>query len=390
MRRYRAAVGSVAILLGLAPATSAQIPGVTAPTVPTVAAPATVPAAAAPAGGNIWSFFCKTPEQKAQCKAKFCNSSIGQFINNLLLPASAMTGGLIGPCCPNPLTTANPDDLLKPATSAQGAAAKIKAEEAQAKAKIAAIEYLATVDCRYYPEAEAGMITGLRAEKNECVRLAAAKALASGCCCTAKVVKALTMTVNCSNKDGFPAEASELVRIYAFVALERCLRKCVQAEPEAPPEAPPAVKQALYESLKPVGSFTNLDREILLAAYFAPTAADTHVRIFRDAHTALGKGLKVSPTTLTRLSGPRNLYDSVMPSGSQRRVEGEVVRMEPVTPLEAAPLAEPMPAQFREARPIGPAWLGTGPGELPSETEAPARGRGRGNLLHIFKDAIRR
>jgi hypothetical protein len=40
-------------------------------------------------------------------------------------------------------------------------------------AKVAAIEYLATVDCRYYPEAEAGLIAGLRAEKNECVRIAA-------------------------------------------------------------------------------------------------------------------------------------------------------------------------------------------------------------------------
>ena len=58
-------------------------------------------------------------------------------------------------------------DLAKPAASAQGAAAKIKAEEAQAKAKIAAVEYLASVDCRYYEEAELALINSLRREKNE-------------------------------------------------------------------------------------------------------------------------------------------------------------------------------------------------------------------------------
>src|SRR5438270_640443 len=167
--------------------------------------------------------------------------------------AAPVTGGLLGPICPPPGIggpgaggPSNPADLMKPATSPEGAAARIKAEEAQAKAKVAAIEFLATVDCRYYPEAEAGLLAGLRAEKNECVRIAAAKAFVSGCCCSPKVVKALLIVVNCSNKDGFPAEASELVRTYAYVALERCLRKCVEEEPEAPPEPPPAAKKAMY------------------------------------------------------------------------------------------------------------------------------------------------
>src|SRR4029078_6283179 len=122
-------------------------------------------------------------------KAKFCQSQIGSLVNNGLLPITAITGGLIGGCCPTP----PPPEHLAAAEAqggAQGVAAKIKAEEAQAKAKIAAIEYLATVDCRYWPEAEAALIAGLRAEKNECVRLAAAKVFASGCCCSSKVVKA--------------------------------------------------------------------------------------------------------------------------------------------------------------------------------------------------------
>jgi len=412
------------------------VPGVPAAPAAAAASPAAAAANPAAAGGakNIWSFFCKTPEQKAQCKSQFCSSSIGQFINNLLLPASAISGGLIGPCCPDPATTPNAEDLAKPATGAQGAAAKIKAEEAQAKAKVAAIEYLASVDCRYYPEAEAGMISGLRSEKNECVRLAAAKALASGCCCSAKVVKALTMTVNCSSKDGFPAEASELVRTFAFVALERCLRKCVESD-EEPPEQPPAVKQALFESLKPAGSAVVLDREILLAGYFSPILAESNEKIFANARHAIAKGLKVSPATIARLSGPKNVYDSILPNGinghstttsvvqasaSEPMAQGPVALAGPppltttepptksavtLAPSRAAAPAPTMPtvpmptvpSMYRESRSNGvvPAWLAqrVTAESLPTDTprmSTPPRSTGRGNLMNIFQDASKR
>src|SRR6266545_3612890 len=192
-RRNGAAVAVLIALLAAvvtAPAQQPAIPGAPplpgGPVPPTAAATTpTAAAGAAAAGGggakNIWGFFMKTPEQKAQCKAHFCSSRIGMFINNLLVPAGAATGGLLGPICPPPGIGGpggggvNPDDLKKSASSPEGAAARIKAEEAQAKAKVAAIEFLATVDCRYYPEAEAGLLAGLRAEKNECVRIAAAK-----------------------------------------------------------------------------------------------------------------------------------------------------------------------------------------------------------------------
>ncbi len=265
---------------------------------------------------NIWSFFMKTPEQKVQFKAHFCRSRAGMFINNLLVPVGAATGGLLGPICPPPGAAGGPqnaEDLKKPATSPEGAAAKIKAEEASAKAKVAALEYLGTVDCRYYPEAEAGLISGLRAEKNECVRIAAAKALAGGCCCSPKVVKALLTSVNCSNKDGFPAEASELVRTYAYVALERCLRKCMEGEPEAPPEPPPAAKQAMYEQLAPIGTSVDYSAHVLLASYYPLQPTETAARVYADARQTLARGLKVSPQTVARLSGPKNLRDGVFP-----------------------------------------------------------------------------
>ena len=324
----------------------------------------------------------KTPEQKAQIKACFCNSRIGQFMNNMLLPASAATGGLLGPVCPGP-NVPNPADLAKPATSPQGAAAKIKAEEAQAAAKIAAIEYLATVDCRYYPEAEAALINGLRAEKNECVRLAAAKALASGCCCSAKVVKALTISVNCSTKDNFPAEASELVRTYAYVALERCLRKCIEAEPEVPPEPPPAAKKAMYETLVPMGTIPDYTATILLASYYAPERSEPPAAVFAAARQTLSRGLQLSQQTIARLSGPRNVRDAMFPDGVK-----PISFSMPQLALARKPDVQEQPRQYvmNVSGPIEPGQ------PVPVTHAAPQAERkpGRANLLNIAQDAWRR
>jgi hypothetical protein len=333
----------------------------------------------------------KTPAQKAQIKSCFCNSKIGQFMNNMLLPASMATGGLLGPICPGP-NVPSADDLNKPATSAQGAAAKIKAEEAQSKAKIAALEYLATVDCRYYPEAEAAMINGLRAEKNECVRLAAAKGLASGCCCSAKVMKALTICVNCSNKDGFPAEASELVRCYAYVALERCLRKCIDTEQEMPPEPPAAAKKAMYESLAPIGPLSDYTTTLLLAAYFSPDANENPTAVIAAARATLGRGIQLSPQTLARLSGPRNLRDAMfhdarpvtisvaqinpsqasMPQEQPRQYTLNVTGpVEPGQPIQVSAAAPPAATSLQQS--------------MPQE-----RKPNRSNMLSIIQDAWRK
>jgi len=141
-----------------------------------------------------------------------------------------------------------------------------------------------------------------------------AKALANGCCCNPKIVKALLMVVNCSNKDGFPAEPSELVRAYAYVALERCMSRCSEPEADAPPEPPPAAKAAVYETVSPFGTVVEVHSQILLANYFAPTGGEPAEKIYADARLALARGLKLSPETIARLNGPRNVRDAVMPS----------------------------------------------------------------------------
>jgi hypothetical protein len=186
-----------------------------------------------------------TMDQKTACKEHICSTQFGQLINNSLLPVGAFTGGLLGPCCP-PYTQA---DLKKPSDSAEGAAAKIKADEAGAKARVAAVKYLARVDCSYWPEAADALVNALRADKNECVRFAAAQALGSGCCCGKKTIVALSIAAAGSDRDGNPAEKSERVRMASQAALEHCLAKCGCAIPipsatprEGPTEGPSPIK----------------------------------------------------------------------------------------------------------------------------------------------------
>jgi hypothetical protein len=171
------------------------------------------------------------------------------LLGGFVTPLSAATGGVISPLCPP--NAANPSDLAKPPTSAEGAAARIKKDEAEAKARRAAVRYLGTVDCRHWPEAEEALINALRADRNECVRFEAASALGNGCCCTKKVVEALRLTVTMSAKDGNPAENSPRVRHRAEVALEHC-QSCADPgvlqprQPERParPETPTSASKA--------------------------------------------------------------------------------------------------------------------------------------------------
>lgn len=376
---------------------AAAVPGATAGTT-AVAGTTAAPAAGGAAPRNIWSFFMMTPEQKAahkqnmaMCRAWFCQTRIGQFANNMLMPAGALTGGMLGPICPGPLSP-NQADLLKPPTSAEGAAARIKAEEAQAKAKIAALEYLGTVDCHYYPEAQAALILGLRAEKNECVRLAAAKALANGCCCNAKVVKALTISVNCSSEDKFPSEHSELVRTYAYVALERCMRKCIEGEPEPSPEPPPAAKQAMFQTVSPFGSHSEYMTSILMANYFATSGGDS--KVFSDARLTLSKGLRISPQTIERLSPPRNLRDAVMPGFEPIRPANLIDKLDTRKLVSAPKFITTLPkSSTPEPTEVSTATLrepDASVAEASAEAPMASSRAGRGNLLDIFKDSRRR
>jgi hypothetical protein len=211
----------------------------TASATPAVAAPAVAAPAAAPQR-TLWGFLGLSHENLAKCRAGFCGSGIGQVANGMLAPVSTFSGGVIGGLCP-PGAAAAPAALpVGGPQGAQAAAAKIQAYQAEAKATIAAIEYLATVDCHYWPEAEAALIAALRANRVECVRLAAAQALSAGCCCTKATTEALRITVSGSGEDGNPSETSPRVKQVAFLALQRCLaRPTPLSEDEIDVERPP-------------------------------------------------------------------------------------------------------------------------------------------------------
>jgi hypothetical protein len=234
MKIWKKCGGGLVLLAGLTPLLTAQVP----PPPPPVA-PAAAPAAAP---RNIWSFLCRTPEQKQACRDRLCNSKLGQFVNQGLKPAGVLSGGLIGPFCPG----FTQEDLKKPADSAEGAAARIKKDEAEAKARRAAVRYLGTVDCHYWPEAQDALVNALRGDRNECVRWEAALALGSGCCCTPKTIEALSITVSGSEADGNPRETSERVRAAALGALEHCLARLGGPPPlDCPPPAPVPPREEL-------------------------------------------------------------------------------------------------------------------------------------------------
>jgi hypothetical protein len=236
MKTWQKWCAGLALMAGVSPAARAQVP-VAAPApafIPGAPVPSAAGAAPVAGAGNMWGFLCMTPEQKLQCKMCFCNSAIGRIFNASMAPVAALSGGLFGTCCP----LINPAALLLPPDSAAGAAARVMADEADAKARRAAVCYLGTVDCNYWPEAQDALIVSLRADRNPCVRLQAALVLNRGCCCTLPIIEALVLTVSGSDADGNPREDCERVKAAAYTALEHCLSCYAQIVEVKPPVGP--------------------------------------------------------------------------------------------------------------------------------------------------------
>ena len=232
--------------------------------------------AAAPT--TLWSRLGLSSSNLQACRDKLCSCQIGQMFNSLLSgPVGAISGGFICPLCPPPTAAQIAALANKPNGGAEAAAAKIQASEADAKARVAAVEYLGTVDCNRFPEAKKALLAALREDPNECVRFAAARSLNSGCCCDQEVIEKLRISVAGEKKDG-PAETSCRVKAAAFSALQNCLMR-VPEEVEAPqprrapPEggegpqprrAPPERSEGLPEPIpdptkrvKPIGTTMN-------------------------------------------------------------------------------------------------------------------------------------
>jgi hypothetical protein len=262
--------------------------------------------------GTLWNFLGISKANCAECKQKICASQFGMLLSSGMKPLSGLTGGILPGCCP----PTSPAQLAadEAAGGAQGVAAKIKADEAAAKAKIAAIEYLATVDCNYWPDAAPALINSLRNERNECVRFAAARALGTGCCCNEKTVAALTLTVTSDTSDGAPAESSERVKAAAYFALQHCAVK-VQPKRREPrerpnvrsrPENPAGYETAsnngaiklptYYEELDPSKVVADARRALIVAAQ-APMGNTTMPTGTRSVAQAFVKAARTGPSS---------------------------------------------------------------------------------------------
>jgi hypothetical protein len=216
-------------------------------------------------------------DQKTRCKEHICSTQIGQLMNNSLLPFGAFTGGLLGPCCP----LYRQDELRMPADSAEGAAARIKADEAGAKARVAAVKYLARVDCHYWPEAADALVNALRGDRNECVRLAAAQALGTGCCCGKKTIVALSIAAAGSDRDGLPSETSERVRSAAQASLEHCLARCACNFPVAPAPAIEERKKGIESTPTGDAGKPTATGAIEPAAYYKKVEAMAYAQVIK-------------------------------------------------------------------------------------------------------------
>ncbi len=149
---------------------------------------------------------------------------LSNLARKVLSPIRAATGHLMPP--PPAVEVPTKDGVARMIAAgdyspAEISAAKIKIDEAQGNTRRAAVRYLGTVDCHYYPEAELGLIAALRADRIESVRFEAALAIGNCRGATSRMLEALHLAASGSDWDGNPAETSERVRAVARDVLGR-------------------------------------------------------------------------------------------------------------------------------------------------------------------------
>ena len=191
-------------------------------------------------------------------------------------------------------------------------AAKIKIDEMQGRARCAAVKYLATVDCHYYPEAEAGLLAALRADRVEAVRLEAATSLGNCRGVTARILDALNLAALGLDNDGNPAESSEAVRMAARKSLNLCMARGM-GQPAVPASlAPPALTWQ-----------TPVEQPVVPTQYHIPVppppppVAPASATVTPEERL-LAETLGAPKTVLPTQPPPRSLFDFLMSFRSPR------------------------------------------------------------------------
>lgn len=218
------------------------------PAAPQVAIPSMTVHAQPPAPTMIQSLASARRGVCATIKA----SPLGKLFAEMRKPLSTLTGGLV-PMEKKP----HPDEQKQPGP--EGTAAQIKTVKLQAPKRQAAIEELTGIDVRYHPEAEAILVTALRADPSECVRFEAARTLTTLPVCSEPISQALKVCVAGNNSDGNPAELSARVRLQAEIALLNC-QTCMPPGPADASERPeyPISEVVQASALHPLESLPSL------------------------------------------------------------------------------------------------------------------------------------
>jgi hypothetical protein len=279
-----------------------------------------------------------------------CAAPCGQLLNSALSPLTCFSGGVIPAFCP---TTPSAAQQAQP--GAAGAAAQIQADTAASKARVAAVEYLATVDCHYWPEAEKTLIESLRADRNECVRFAAARALCSSCCCTKKTVAALLLTVSGDNSDGNPSESSWRVRAAASEALARCNSVPMESPKPQPLERPEPVRPEM-----PPIPLESVDPSLRRTDYYDETVAQMPSAVLAArARRVLAMASRTTAEPGMPPTGSRSLLDiahhaqapQTTPPPLVPRPDAPLPRIEPTPRSGATAPAQPAGNSARASRP---------------------------------------
>ncbi len=321
------------------------------------------------------------------CRAKLCSCQIGQMLNSLLTgPVGALSGGFICPLCPPPTPAQIAALANKPNGGAESAAAKIQASEADCKARVAAVEYLGTVDCNRFPEAKKALLAALREDPCECVRFAAARSLNSGCCCDQEVIENLKICV-AGEKKGGPAETSCRVKAAAFSALQNCLMR-VPEEVEAPqrrrggPEGGEGLPEPIPDAkkrVKPEGTTMNTTDTSTVTTSFK--AANPRARTIEEelktkpfaqtiaeARQTLFEASRYPQAAATLPPGKRSVYHALLKA--RKDIDG---KSRP-NPKDPSPGRDPgvTPSTYSPAPASVPGQANSIPGQVPGSESSPA------------------
>src|SRR5688572_26401727 len=96
MRTWATHCAGLVVAAGLISEAFGQAPAV--PAAPAAPAPAAAAGQAAGAAGAVQPHRLKA--FFAGCKERFCASQLGSLVTNSMAPISALTGGILGSCCP--------------------------------------------------------------------------------------------------------------------------------------------------------------------------------------------------------------------------------------------------------------------------------------------------